>query len=114
MTRKSPVGRPRRLGAVVRSGVRRRKLQTVVTGLSTAVAVTAAGLGGSLLVASRAPFEQAFDRQHGAHLSAGFDATKASAAQVAATAHAAGVVAAAGPFATVTVTPAADPAAGLP
>ena len=45
-----------------------------------------------------APFDHAFAAQHGAHLTAQFDAAKATAGAVAATAHAAGVTAAAGPF----------------
>jgi putative ABC transport system permease protein len=35
------------LGKVVRSGVRRRKVQTLVTGLAATMAVTASVLGGS-------------------------------------------------------------------
>jgi putative ABC transport system permease protein len=61
------------------------------------IAVTASVLGGSLLVASGAPFDRAFAQQHGAHLTAQFDAAKATAAQLTASAHAAGVAAAAGP-----------------
>ena len=37
------------LGRVVRSGVGRRRVQTVVIGLVTMIAVTAAVLGGSLI-----------------------------------------------------------------
>ena len=97
------------LGKVVRSGVRRRKVQTLVTGLAAMMAVTASVLGGSLLVASNAPFDQAFDRQHGAQLTAQFGAAAGPggtvAAQLAASARAAGVTAAAGPFRTATVDP---------
>lgn len=96
------------LGRVVRSGVGRRRVQTVVIGLSTTMAVTAAVLGGSLLVASTAPFDSAFAAQHGAHLSVAFDAGKVTAARLAASTHATGVTAAAGPFATVSVTPSAN------
>ena len=70
------------LGRVVRSGVGRRRVQTVVIGLVVMIAVTAAVLGGSLLVASNAPFDRAFAQQHGAHLTAQFDATKTTAAQL--------------------------------
>ncbi|MBM2615582.1 FtsX-like permease family protein [Actinoplanes sp. LDG1-06] len=56
------------LGTVIRSGVRRRRVQTIVIGLVAAAAVTAAVLGAGLLVASRAPFDQAFAAQRGAHL----------------------------------------------
>jgi putative ABC transport system permease protein len=93
------------LGRVVRSGVGRRRVQTVVIGLVVMIAVTAAVLGGSLLVASRAPFERAFGQQHGAHLAAQFDATRATAAQLSASARAAGVTATAGPFPTAAITP---------
>ena len=64
------------LGRVVRGGVGRRRVQTVVIGLSAAMAVTSAVLGGSLLVASAAPFDTAFAAQHGAHLTARFDGEK--------------------------------------
>jgi putative ABC transport system permease protein len=96
------------LGNVVRSGVGRRRVQTVVIGLVVMIAVTAAVLGGSLMVASRAPFERAFEQQHGAHLTAQFDAGKTTAAQLSASAHATGVTAAAGPFQTAVITPVAD------
>jgi len=94
------------LGKVVRSGVGRRRVQTVVVGLVVMIAVTAAVLGGSLMVASRAPFDRAFDQQHGAHLTAQFDAAITTAAQLSASAQATGVVAAAGPFQTAVITPA--------
>ncbi|GLW72140.1 hypothetical protein Kpho02_44390 [Kitasatospora phosalacinea] len=102
------------LGTVMRAGVRRRRVQTVVTGLAAMMAVTASVLGGSLLVASDAPFDHAFARQHGPHLTAQFDAAKADAAQVGATAHAAGVTAAAGPFRTVSTNPSGIPGLDLP
>ncbi|MDH6218886.1 ABC transporter permease [Streptomyces pseudovenezuelae] len=86
------------LARVVRAGVGRRRVQTVVMVLTTLLAVAASVLGAGLLVASQGPFEQAFSKQHGAHLSAEFDATKVSSAQLAATADADGVAAAAGPF----------------
>ena len=93
------------LGRVVRSGVGRRRVQTVVIGMVVMIAVTAAVLGGSLMVASRAPFDRAFGQQHGAHLTAQFDATKTTAEQLSASAHATGVTAAAGPFRTAAITP---------
>jgi putative ABC transport system permease protein len=96
------------LGRVVRSGVGRRRVQTVVIGLVVMIAVTAAVLGGSLMVASRAPFDRAFAQQRGAHLTVQFDATKATAADLAASAHATGVIAATGPFQTAVITPASD------
>ena len=102
------------LGKVVRSGVRRRKVQTLVTGTAAMMAVTASVLGGSLLVASNDPFDQAFDRQHGAQLTAQFDAGRTSAAQLAASAHTPGVTAAAGPFRTATVDPHSGAELGIP
>ncbi len=100
------------LGTVVRSGVGRRRVQTVVIALSAFLAVTAAVLAGSLLVASTAPFQRSFTAQHGAHLSALFDGATVSAAQAAATGHAAGVAESSGPFPVVTLTP--KLAAGFP
>ncbi|MFJ6895080.1 ABC transporter permease [Streptomyces hokutonensis] len=93
------------LGRVIGSGMARRRVQTLVIGLATLLAVTASVLGGALLVSSEAPFEKAFERQHGAQLTAQFDASRATAAQLAASARASGVTAAAGPFPTATVTP---------
>ncbi|MER5495615.1 MULTISPECIES: FtsX-like permease family protein [unclassified Streptomyces] len=96
------------LGGVVRSGVGRRRVQTLVIGLTTMMAVAASVLGGSLLVVSGAPFDDAFARQRGAHLSVRFDAREVSAAQLTRSRDAEGVSGAAGPFRTATVTPRAD------
>ncbi|MET9758785.1 FtsX-like permease family protein [Streptomyces sp. NPDC006372] len=96
------------LGRVVRSGVGRRRVQTLVIGLATMMAVAASVLGGTLLAVSGAPFDDAFARQHGAHLSVQFDAEKASAGQLAETKDAEGVSRAAGPYRTATVTPRPD------
>jgi putative ABC transport system permease protein len=96
------------LGRVVRSGLGRRRLPGVVIGLATMMAVAASLLGGTLLAGSVAPFEDAFHRVHGAHLSLQFDASRVDSGQVEASAHAAGVAAAAGPFRTAAVTPRAD------
>ncbi|MCU1388853.1 MAG: hypothetical protein JWL72_2191 [Ilumatobacteraceae bacterium] len=93
------------IGGVVRAGVRRRRVQTVMTAVAAVVAVTAAVLGLTLLHESTAPFDRAFARQHGSHLTAQFDATQVTAAQLTATATLPGVIASAGPFPTVTVTP---------
>ncbi|WP_427923975.1 ABC transporter permease [Streptomyces sp. cg40] len=93
------------LGRVIGSGMARRRVQTLVIGLATSLAVAAAVLGGALLVSSEAPFEKAFERQNGAQLTAQFDASRATAAQLAVSARASGVTAAAGPFPTATVTP---------
>lgn len=100
------------LGRVVRSGVGRRRVQTVVIGLATMMAVTAAVLGGGLLVASHAPFDSAFAGQRGAHLTVLFDADKVTAGQLTASADAADATASAGPFRTVSVDPRGGPDAG--
>ena len=91
------------LSRVVRSGVSRRWVQTVVITLATAAAVTSGVLGVGLLVASNAPFDHAFAAQHGAHLTVLTDPAKATTAQLAATAEAAGVTEASGPFAVAQV-----------
>lgn len=98
------------LGRVLRSGVGRRRVQTLVIGLTTMMAVAASVLGGSLLVVSGAPFDNAFTKQHGAHLSVQFDAGEVSAARLAKSGSAEAVSAAAGPFRTATVTPRPDDA----
>lgn len=86
------------LGRVVRSGVGRRRVQTLVVALATLMSVASAVVAGSLVVASSAPFDHAFARDRGAHLTAQIDAGKATAAQAAATARLPGVTASAGPF----------------
>ncbi|MEL5955951.1 FtsX-like permease family protein [Streptomyces sp. CLV115] len=96
------------LGKVVRSGVGRRRVQTLVIGLATMMAVAASVLGGSLLVVSGAPFDDAFARQHGAHLAVQFDAGEVSAGQLSESRETEGVSGAAGPFRTATVTPRED------
>ncbi|HEU5353074.1 MAG TPA: FtsX-like permease family protein [Actinocrinis sp.] len=91
-------GRGSALGRVVRAGVGRRRVQTLVIALSTMIAVTSTVLAGALLMASRAPFDHAFNTQNGAHLAVQADGSKATSAQLAASAHARGVTAAAGPY----------------
>lgn len=86
------------LGKVVRSGVGRRRVQSVVMALTTFAAVTSSVLSLGLLTEVSAPFEHAFASRHGAHLAVQYDGTKATAAQLAATAHAAGVTEASGPY----------------
>ncbi|WP_031069260.1 ABC transporter permease [Streptomyces sp. NRRL WC-3742] len=86
------------LGKVVRSGVGRRRVQSLVLALTTFAAVTSSVLSLGLLVVVQAPFEHAFKARHGAHLSVQFDGSKATAAQAAATAHTAGVTEASGPY----------------
>jgi putative ABC transport system permease protein len=96
------------LGKVVRAGVGRRRVQTLIIVLATLMAVTASILGGSLLVASNAPFDDAFARQDGAHLAAQFDANAVTADRVAASGEASGVSASSGPFPTVSLAPTVD------
>ncbi|GAA3450616.1 FtsX-like permease family protein [Dactylosporangium matsuzakiense] len=91
--------------AIAWRGARRRPLASLAVGLSTAAAVTAAVLGAGLLIASDGPFDRAFAAQRGAHLTVEVDPGRAEAARVAATARVTGIAAAAGPFATVSVTP---------
>lgn len=86
----------------------RRRVQTLVIGLATMMAVAASVLGGTLLVVSGAPFDDAFAKQHGAHLSVRFDAGKVSARQLSKSKDSEGVSSAAGPFRTATVTPRSD------
>ncbi|WP_406862458.1 FtsX-like permease family protein [Streptomyces sp. HUAS MG47] len=93
------------LGRVVRSGVGRRRVQTVVVALATMMAVAASVVAGSLMVAADAPFDHAFAAQRGAHVTAQYDPAKASTAQLEATGRLPGVTASAGPFPTATVNP---------
>jgi putative ABC transport system permease protein len=86
------------LGGIVRSGVGRRRVQTLVMTLTTFTAVLSSVLSLGLLTAVEAPFEHAFKTRHGAHLAVQFDGSKVTAAQTTATAHAAGVTEAAGPY----------------
>ncbi|MFF0019262.1 FtsX-like permease family protein [Streptomyces sp. NPDC005496] len=102
------------LGRVVRSGVGRRRVQTVVVAVATMMAVASAVVAGSLMVAAHAPFDRAFARQHGAHLTAHFDPGKASADRVAATARQEGVGASAGPYPATTVSPVDEGGGHLP
>ncbi|MFC5185149.1 ABC transporter permease [Actinomadura harenae] len=107
------------LGGIVRSGVARKRVQTLVLTLTTMLAVTASVLAMGLITASQGPFDHAFARQHGAQLTARFDGNRATPDQLAATVRASGVTAAAGPFAVLTLRPSfvedadPDPAAPL-
>ncbi len=98
------------LGRVVRAGMARRRLQTMVLALTTTMAVTAAMLAAGLLVAASAPFDTAFASQRGAHLTAQF--TGISAAQVDATARLTEVTSSAGPFPVLTLRPEVATSAG--
>ena len=53
------------LGRVVRSGVGRRRVQTLVIAVATMMAVASAVVAGSLMVATNAPFDHAFARHGG-------------------------------------------------
>lgn len=86
------------MGRVVRSGVDRRRVQTVVIAVATMMAVASAVVAGSLMVAAAAPFDHAFGKQQGAHITAQFDPAKVSAAQLAKTGKLPGVAASAGPY----------------
>ncbi|MFF7989595.1 FtsX-like permease family protein [Kitasatospora xanthocidica] len=93
------------LGKVVRAGVGRKRVQTLVMVLTTMMSVTACILAVGLLVAAQGPYQRSFTDQHGAHLNVLYDPAKASPAQLAAGAHAPGVTASAGPYPAVTVQP---------
>jgi putative ABC transport system permease protein len=88
-------------------GAQRRRVSTIVIIAATAMAVTATVLAGLLLAASSAPFANAFAQQHGAHLTAVFDAAKTTRAQAAATASQARL--AIGPFPVATAVTKQDP-----
>ncbi|WP_457032911.1 FtsX-like permease family protein [Kitasatospora sp. P5_F3] len=93
----SPIGR------VVRSGVGRRRVQTVVIAVAVMMAVASAVVAGALLVAVNAPFDRAFARQHGAHLTVQFDPAQVGAEQLDATAKLPGFTASGGPYPTTTL-----------
>ncbi|MER7722406.1 FtsX-like permease family protein [Streptomyces sp. NPDC096323] len=93
------------LGRVVRSGVGRRWVQTTVIAIATVMAVASAVVAGSLMVAADAPFDHAFAKQHGAHITAQFDPAKATAAQLRETGRLPGISASAGPYPTTTIRP---------
>ncbi|MGW1962652.1 ABC transporter permease [Streptomyces sp. NPDC001935] len=102
------------LGRVVRSGVGRRRVQTLVIAVATMMAVASAVVAGSLMVATNAPFDHAFARQHGAHLIAQLDPKRADEAQLASTRHLEGVTASAGPFPSTTINPIGQGGGHLP
>jgi putative ABC transport system permease protein len=83
-------------------GVLRHKVQAFVLCMVLLVSTASATLGLALLEASNGPFNHAFAAQNGADITLTVNANHATAAQLAATAHAAGVTAAAGPFTEIT------------
>lgn len=101
------------LRTVARAGASRRRLQSVILALVTLGSVAAALVAGQLLAGSSAPFDRGFARQSGAHLTVQIAAGKASAQQLAATAHAAGVTASSGPF-PVLLAQQVQPTSGFP
>ncbi|MFE1291519.1 FtsX-like permease family protein [Streptomyces sp. NPDC058751] len=102
------------LGRVVRSGVGRRRVQTLVIAVATMMAVASAVVAGSLMVATDAPFDHAFARQRGAHLTAEIDPKRAGAARLAGTRGLEGVTASAGPFPSTTIKPVGRDGGHLP
>ncbi|MFI5530308.1 FtsX-like permease family protein [Kitasatospora sp. NPDC051853] len=96
-----------------RAGVRRRRLQMTLIGLVVFAATTTVVLAVGLLVALSAPFDRAFEKQRGAHVTAVYDASAVTAGQLAEHARRPGVEAVAGPFDTVPVA-LAVPLAGVP
>ena len=87
-----------------RGGLGGRKLQAVIIGLVALASTAASTLALAMLADSSSPFDRAFAAQHGANVTATVDTTVATAPQLAATAHAPGVTAAAGPFAEIPLT----------
>jgi putative ABC transport system permease protein len=79
-------------------GMLRHKVQAVVIVSVLFIATASATLGLALLNANNSPFIRAFGAQRGADATVSVNPGKASAAQLAATAHVAGVNALAGPF----------------
>ncbi|GHJ43529.1 hypothetical protein Cs7R123_08710 [Catellatospora sp. TT07R-123] len=83
--------------AAARAAVARRRLQTMIVGIVVLLSAATAVLGIGLLVASHGPFDTAFADASGSHVTATVSAD-VPADQLAATAAAPGVAAAAGPF----------------
>jgi putative ABC transport system permease protein len=81
----------------------RHKVQAVVIVAVLFIATASATLGLALLNANNSPFTKAFATQRGADLTVTANPARASAAQLAATAHVAGVTAVAGPFNETTI-----------
>jgi putative ABC transport system permease protein len=84
--------------ATASGGIFRHKVQAFVLCMVLLVSTASATLGLALLEANNKPFQHAFASQNGAHVTLTVNADQVSAAQLAATAHAAGVTAVAGPF----------------
>ncbi|WP_169789942.1 FtsX-like permease family protein [Actinoplanes subtropicus] len=78
-------------------------MQAVVLGTVLLISTASALLGLTLLAASNAPFQHAFEARHGADLTVTVNTTHATANQLAATRTLPGVTGAAGPFTEATV-----------
>ncbi|HEY2076263.1 MAG TPA: ABC transporter permease, partial [Streptosporangiaceae bacterium] len=85
-------------------GVTRHRAQTFVLFMVLLVSTASATLGLALLAAASGPFDHAFAAQHGADAAVAVNASRASRAQLAATARLSGVTDAAGPLSAATVT----------
>jgi putative ABC transport system permease protein len=79
-------------------GILRHRVQAIVIVAVLLIATASATLGLALLNANNSPFTRAFAAQHGADATVTANPVRASATQLAATAHVAGVTAIAGPF----------------
>ncbi|MEU8609257.1 ABC transporter permease [Actinoplanes sp. NPDC048791] len=88
---------------VARAAVRRRRLQTVIIGVSVGLSTTMIEVALGLLAASSGPFDQAYARQQGAHLVAMFDRAAVPDAELVRAAGQPVTEAVAGPFAVATV-----------
>jgi putative ABC transport system permease protein len=84
-------------------GMLRHKVQAVVIVAVLFIATASATLGLALLNANNSPFTRAFAAQHGADVTVTANPGRATAAQLAATVHVAGVTAMAGPFDETTI-----------
>jgi putative ABC transport system permease protein len=105
---------PGAVAQAVRGGIgRRRGVQTIVIAMVLIVSTASSVLGLALVVDSHATFDHAFSAQRGAHVVATVDTSRATQAQLAATARLPQVTAAAGPFAEADVS-ATDSSRGLP
>jgi putative ABC transport system permease protein len=86
-----------------RGGIGGRRLQTVIIGLVVLAACAASTLAVGMLVNAHSPFDHAFAAQRGADVAETVDPSVASSARLVATDRLPGVIAAAGPFAQLTV-----------
>jgi len=86
---------------VARAAVRRRRVQTVVIGVVVLLSTTMIVVALGLLAASSGPFDHAYAKQSGSQLTASYDRSKVTDAQLTAAARSAAAVA--GPFAQATL-----------